>query len=202
MVDIVSPGESKGCVIEHVEVTREASMFTAIRNEYVSPGMYAHLRVRGQLMMSDTHHEKMTNYEIVHRAYGRVLIAGLGIGMILVPILQKDEVTHVTVLEKEQGVIDLVGPKFQNPKLEIIHADVFDWQPPKDQKWNVIYFDIWGHTSSDDLKEMAQLKRKYAKRLDRSDGREYMACWVEKELKARKRKEDKEAKRFNFFRRF
>jgi hypothetical protein len=68
MVDIVSPGESKGCVIEHVEVTREASMFTAIRNEYVSPGMYAHLRVRGQLMMSDTHHEKMTNYEIVHRA--------------------------------------------------------------------------------------------------------------------------------------
>ena len=40
-------------------------------------------------MMSNTKHEQDSNIDIVQNANGDVLIAGLGLGMITIPICQK-----------------------------------------------------------------------------------------------------------------
>lgn len=115
-------------------------------------------------MMSDTEHERMTNREILYRAKGNVLIAGLGIGMILHPILENENVQSVTVLEKEKDVIDLVSETLPRKKLQIVNADVFEWSPPKDAKYDCIYFDIWSDGAADlTKKERHKLACKYRK---------------------------------------
>ena len=50
---------------------------------FINPGNYVRLHVDGELMMSDTPFERRTNEEFVRKASGKVMIAGLGIGMIL-----------------------------------------------------------------------------------------------------------------------
>ncbi len=161
MVDVV-PEASKGCaVIKHIVVPKFACEMAAIRGERLLPGPIAQLFVNGALMMSDGFNEHLTNYEVCHEARGNVLIAGLGIGMILTRILEKENVNSVTVVEKYQDVIDIVSPNFPSPKLNIIQGDIFEWLPTKGMKFDCIYFDIWATQSTDTLEEMAILSKRF-----------------------------------------
>ena len=173
MCEIVPPGQTDGVLVQHVVVTEKDHELSLLRSIFareppVEPGVYVQLHVGGQLMMSDTQMEKTSNYEIVRQARGDVLIAGLGIGLILVPILANPEVTSVTVVEKYEGVIELVGSSLKelsgSEKLKIVHADILEWNPPKGQKWDVLYFDIWPNICEDNLDEMATLHRRFGRR--------------------------------------
>ena len=62
------------------------------------------------VIMSDTDMEKTTNREVMARAHGKVLIGGLGIGLIIAPMLDFKEVERIMVIEKNQEVIDMVLP--------------------------------------------------------------------------------------------
>ena len=116
VADIVPPGEQGVAKIEHFEIGKKESEFTSMRaamgrpSEYVPEGKYVRLEVKRGLMMTDTRMEQLTNMAAVRAARGDVLIAGLGIGMVLIPILKKPEVKSVIVIEKYQDVIDLVMP--------------------------------------------------------------------------------------------
>ena len=148
-------------------------------------------------MMSDGDMEHRSNYRPTSRMNGDVLIAGLGIGMILVPILRNPKVKSVVVLEKYQDVIDLVEPPLRKAlgadatKLTVLCADVFDWEIPRDQKFDSIYFDIWPNICTDQLKDITKLKRKFCRRV-RQGG--WMAAWMEQDLRRRRRKERVEEK--------
>jgi hypothetical protein len=188
MTEVLAPCQQGAAVIDHIEVTKRASMMSAFRRGMYCPeGVYARLRVDGCLMMTDTHMERRSNYQVLRESHGRVLIGGLGLGMILHPILAKPEVKSVTVLEKYQDVIDLVGPTLPQDKLQIICADVFTWAVPKGQTWNVIYWDIWPNICADNLKEVSTLHRRFARRLDRSDSACWMGSWQHRELKRLRR---------------
>ena len=116
------------------------------------------------LEMSDTPEERKTNMLFVKKAKGRVLIGGLGVGMVLEAILRKPEVTHVTVVEANFDVMELVGPhvgKGHKRKLTIVPGDIFTWNPPEGAKYDTVYFDIWPHISSDNLEEMERLHKKF-----------------------------------------
>ena len=171
--------------IEHFDVARS---FWSDR-EGVRPGRYARLYVGAMLMMSDTDMEHRTNWEVARRAHGRVLIAGLGIGLILTAILDKPEVTSVTVVEKHADVIALVGPYYEHPKLTIVCGDIFDWKPVKGTQYDVIYFDIWPDLSTDILGEMATLHRRFARCLDRDNPNCWMDSWCKGELRAQRRRD-------------
>lgn len=83
-------------------------------------------------------------------------------GMVLHVILQKKEVTHVTVIEKEQDVINLVAPAFIDDKrVDIICADAMTYQPPAGVTYDVCWHDIWTYFSAENLQEMENLERKY-----------------------------------------
>lgn len=78
--------------------------------------------------MSDTNMEKRTNSDFCINAYGDIIIGGLGIGMIIMAIQDKPEVNTITVIEKNQEVIDLVASQLNfNDKVNIVCADVFEW---------------------------------------------------------------------------
>lgn len=147
----------------------------------VHDGDYVRLIVNGDLMMSDTGMERYTNKLFINKAKGRILIAGLGIGMLLENILDIPEVVEVVVIEKYQDVIDLVAPAFTSPKLKIICADIFDYKMPKEEKFDCIYFDIWPYISCDNLVEMRKLHRKYAVNKASSDS--FMDSWMKDYLK-------------------
>lgn len=197
MVDYIPEGRQGIAKVEHFEVSEHDSVFAGIRREFISPGRYCRLYVDGSLMMSDGDMEHQSNSRAVYQAEGDVLIAGLGIGMILIPILRNPKVRSVLVLEKYRDVIDLVEPpvraavRADADKLTVLKADVFEWTPAKDQKFDTIYFDIWPVICTDQLPEITKLKRKFCRRL-RPGG--WMKAWQEDHLRSLRRREKIEEK--------
>ena len=131
MIDIVPAAERGVARIEHID---DGSGFVMCQ-----------LRVNGACVMNDLPGlEGHSNRPVVEAARGDVLIAGLGIGYVLVPILAKPDVHTVTVIEKCQDVIDLVLPHIAHPKLTVILADVYEWLP--EGTYDSMWFDIYPHT--------------------------------------------------------
>ncbi len=194
MTELVKPGQQGVASVKHFTVSKADSertlFYSAIRGERwgeVPAGRYVQLTVNGELTMTDTKMERMTNYEFLNRANGRVLIAGLGLGMIVHAALGKPDVSHITVLEKYQDVVDLVAPSVERVakrRLSIVTADALTWAAPKGQKWDTIYFDIWPNVCQDNLEEAAKLSRKYSPRLNRANPKRWMGGWRIDELRA------------------
>src|SRR5579862_4422685 len=115
----VADSRSGDWAVESFEMTESQSRFTKIRAaighplEYCPAGRYKRLVRNGTIVMSNTPMELHTNEPIIRRAKGRVLINGLGLGMVLVAILKKREVKLVRVIEQSADVIKLVGPAFE-----------------------------------------------------------------------------------------
>lgn len=175
---------SKFTITEH-----KAKMFNlgALMNSdglgRIDEGEYVRLCVDDKLVMSDTSLEQNTNWEFVSKANGRVLIAGLGVGLILHNIKEKFDkgaITEVTVIEKSQDVIDLVGPLF--PWVKCICADIMEYKPEKNEKWDTIYFDIWPERSTDNLDEIKILHNRYKFKKNRDNPNCWMNSWYKEEL--------------------
>lgn len=193
MADVVPPGTSGPVQIEHFTLTASAGRPWQGRQEMVDPGTYAMLKIGGRIVMSDTQHEQRSNLTPVVRAKGDVLIAGLGLGMILVPILRNPAVTSVHVIEQSQDVIDLVKDPVRQwvgadgDKLTVHCFDIHRWMPlDRTARWDLIYFDIWADYSLDDYETMKGLHRKL-RRFLKPDG--LITSWKFEELKYEKRSE-------------
>jgi hypothetical protein len=126
------------------------------------------------IFMSDTPNEMRDHREAALRARGACLINGLGLGMILAAALRKPDVTDVTVVEFDADVIALVGPTYaDDPRLTIVHADAFTYQPPPGRRYAMVWHDIWDRISVTNLEPMAALIRKYEPIAD------WQGCWAE-----------------------
>ena len=194
MYKILSEGQTKDFELKKQKITKEdvkTANLRAIFNPQDIPPKIGTLMVLSRksssyndVVMSDAEFEKITNREIVNVARGNVLIAGLGIGMILIPLLKDKEVKKITVVEKEKDLIDLIFPKIKkhdkSNKLEIIHSDIFDLDLSKEQKFDVIYFDIWDNVCGDFYEQMKNLKKKFRK--NRAKG-STMFCWEEQKTR-------------------
>lgn len=188
-IDVMVPnGVSGDWKVETFEVSKEESSFSRIRamqnpNEYVEAGTYKRLMRRGTVVMSNTRMELETNRPIIRAAQGSVLINGLGLGMVLTAILPRTTVKEVIVVEKSSDVIRLVAPTFlEDKRVTIIEGDAFTYQPPKGKRYDCVWHDIWDTICSDNLQQMSQLTRKYARRCDWQD------CWAKIEcLRAQRR---------------
>lgn len=129
------------------------------------PGTYRRLyhKTRG-CVMSTTPMEVLTAMEAFREATGCVLINGLGLGMVLEGILSKPDVTFVRVIELDQDVIDLVAPHYlKDSRVEIICANAYTYKPPKGEKFDYVWHDIWDNIDSGNLPFMAKLTRKYGR---------------------------------------
>ena len=130
------------------------------------PGQYTQLLHRGGIVMSDTEAEIRDLRELIWRARGRVLLAGLGLGVAPGAILKKKEVKHVSVVELSKDVIHLVAPFFACCRVTIHQGDIFTIPLNKlgPGKFDAAWFDIWPNICADNLPEMHKLHRRFARR--------------------------------------
>lgn len=137
-------------------------------------------------VMSNTPMEEYTNREFVLNAFGDVLIGGLGIGLIIMSLQDKENVNSITVVEKSKDIIDMITSQLKfNNKVTIINDDVFTYKPGN-KAYDCIYMDVWNYINSDIYNdEMLPLINKYEKYLkskeDTSNG--FISCWAERQAK-------------------
>ncbi len=183
-----------GCVgnvkVEKFRITKHQASMSATRDghRYCPAGWYTKLTLDGQMVMSDTRWEIITNFEAIAKANGHVLIAGLGLGLILKPILKKGGVTSVLVVECIPDVIKLISPQYSSRKLTVVQGNIFSWAPKDGQKFDTIWFDVWGQMSFDNLPEMARLHQRFKFRLNRENPNCWMGSWCQDYLRDEKRR--------------
>lgn len=163
---------------------------------------YVRLVKKGEgIMMSDTPMERRTNLDFISKANGDVLIFGLGLGLIIIPLLQDEEIKSVTVVELHQELIDVVHPYLKDfdsdNKLTIVQGDCFEYHKeiPKGKKYDCIYGDIWIDISTENYEEMKTLTRFYRGKVNRSNPNSFIAHWMKDFLVSEIQKE----KRSNYY---
>lgn len=153
----------------------------------VSPpdsGRYAKLSIDGVLYMTDTRMEKMTSMPLVENAEGRVVVFGLGLGMVLPPLLASEKVISVLVVEKCLDVVALVAPCYAHEKLSVVVGDAFDFVPEKDVRFDTVFFDIWPSIADENLDEARKLHRRF-RRFVVPGG--WMGSWMADKLSSRRK---------------
>lgn len=116
-----------------------------------------------QPVMIDDAFERQTNQIILDNARGDVLIFGLGIGLIVYPIMKKDTVKSILIVEKHQEVLDLIMPQTAfNDKVKVIKGDWYDYETEK--TYDTIWLDDW--TSPLEDEELRKLNGKMEKEED------------------------------------
>lgn len=180
------PMKQGDTIIEPVEVSALGAMRSLREREiyHCLPGTYTTLKINGQLWMSDTPLETKTNAAFIRAARGDVLIGGLGLGVILRPLLAKKQVMSVVIIENNRGVLDLVKPKFTDPRITYAFGDV---KSPtvvrklreRAYRFDCIWLDVWPNICRDYLPEMRALTKRYRAVL-RRDG--FIGCWGQREM--------------------
>jgi len=147
----------------------------------VPAGNYKRLMRNGTCVMSNTPDEIRDFYGFVRYAKGKILVNGLGLGVLLKALLDKEEVTEIIVIEKSADVIKLVGSTITDKRVTIINADAFEYKPTKGETYDCVWHDIWDYITEDNLPEMAKLHRKYGRRT------EYQESWCKSDCQRYKR---------------
>ena len=118
-----------------------------------------------EIVMSNTPDEIIDHIPFVNIAEGDVLITGLGLGIVVNMLLEKQDINSITVIEKHKDVIDMVEPYILHPKLKIMHGDAFNMKLPKYVRFHYAWHDIWYNISGANVKEMDRLKVRFKKHI-------------------------------------
>lgn len=106
--------------------------------------------------MSDSPNEYYMAWELVARAEGpRVLVGGLGLGLLAHLLLLRKDITNITIIEKQVEVIQMVKP-YLPLKVEVIGGDfLYEIQTLSDngKEFETVIADIW---KSGNDKEVAE----------------------------------------------
>jgi len=169
----VPEGKSGDWSVQRYTVTEEQAAAEKLHarlhgdRRHIDAGTYTGLFQGPELIMSDTHDEYRDLWPMLWEAKGRILINGLGLGYCTQACLMLPGVEHATVIEISPDVIALVAPHYQEmfgDRLTIINADAYEWSPPKGERYDAVWHDIWGDISSANVEGMKRLHRKYGRR--------------------------------------
>lgn len=128
------------------------------------------------LWMSDTPAELRDHHEpwlqALHSGPGaRVLIHGLGLGVIAAAMLRLPNVDRVDVVDLDPRVHRLVGRQlraapFAAGRLKLHRGDALTKPWPPGTRWSVVWHDIWPTIGADNLPTMHRLHRRFGGRCD------------------------------------
>ena len=133
---------------------------------------YLALTQGNNIWMSLNPNEIETMKPFIKRGKGNILVLGLGMGYVPFMLSLKEEVKSITIVEKDQEIIDLfnslIWPHFKNKeKIKIIKDDAIAYTK-KNQNYDYIFADLW-HEPEDGLSLFVELK-KISKDID---------CWLD-----------------------
>lgn len=118
----------------------------------------------GREWMTVTPSEINTMTADIQAAYGKVAVFGLGLGYYAFMASQKQDVSQVVVIEREESVISLfeefILPQFPNrQKVTVIRADAFEYAKNMGkERFDCAYVDIW-HDVLDGVNMYLRMKR-------------------------------------------
>ena len=125
---------------------REVPSIGFFEEEFAFPTVYEN----GVEWMAIKPNEIETMKEPIKKAQGRVVAFGLGLGYFAYMASLKDEVSSVTVVERDESVIKLfeeeILPQFENKeKIRIIRSDAFEFVSDKNNagKFDYAFVDLW-----------------------------------------------------------
>lgn len=158
--------------------------------------------------MCITPNEINTMQKHINQATGNVLVFGLGLGYYPYMVSLKDDVKSVTIIEKDQKIIDIfkkyIYPQFkEKEKITIIHADALNFK--SERQYQTTFVDLW-HNPNDGLNLYIKFKQheqnnfgKYQYWLDESMiayFRRYLLLVIEEALNGAKQSDYLKAKSF------
>lgn len=139
---------------------KEVTEFGFFENEF----SYLAIIENNVTWMSTCPHEIETMEKAITVVQGNVITFGLGLGYFPYMVSLKDDVQSVTIIEKNQIIIDIFNelllPQFENKeKIKIIKEDAFVFlrEKMKNQKYDYAFFDLW-HDGSDGLEMYLKIK--------------------------------------------
>ncbi len=163
----------------HEERPRVSPFVTADIGFFEKPVTFPVLEEDGRVWMSVVHSEIASMAAGIAAAHGRVVTFGLGLGYYAFMAAAKDDVSHVTVIERNPDVIALfetyILPQFPfAEKIEIIEADAFQFlEETEDGAYDFGYADFWEGTEDGTLLYLKFLQK--AKRFAKTK----FAYWIE-----------------------
>lgn len=110
---------------------------------YDHPTRWHELLEGGGRWTSDLPIEQWQQRAAVKGFRGKVLVGGLGLGVVARILAEQKNVTRIDVIEKSAEVVKLVGPYILDPRIHIHVADLFDFLRHADRQWHYAFFDIW-----------------------------------------------------------
>ena len=132
----IEPGVSGDWSISTISCSEEQALLgsieTAPKGCYrpIQPGEYTRLMRGETVVMSDTKAEIEDVMPFFEKAHGKVLIAGLGLGLVPQALLDIGKVDHIVIVEKSRDVYELTGKRFRSrSNVDFVFGDIFkDWQ--------------------------------------------------------------------------
>lgn len=181
---------------ETFEITESEARLANIRlgSRGVKPGTYTRLRDlrvpdNMGVMMSDTHAERDDHAAFALVCSGRVLITGLGLGMVAYALARREDIEHLTIVESEQDVIDLTAPALlaaHGDKITIVHHDAYSWRGWEPRTYDWAWHDVWIAMGADYCAEYGRMRRNYVRAM--REPRRQM-CWGEEISRRQQRQE-------------
>lgn len=110
-----------------------------------------------------TPNEIETMSKVINDSFGNVLTYGLGLGYFPYMISLKENVTSITIVEKDKNVIKLfeefILPQFEyKNKIKIICKDAFEFKKNNTEIYDLVFVDIW-HDPSDGIDLYLKFKK-------------------------------------------
>ena len=98
--------------------------------------------------MSGSPDECLAMSSMARSASGQVLIGGLGLGILGWLCASKPTVKSVAVVEIQQGVIDIVSPVIDHPKISVVRGHVREYLDTTSARYDFIGLDTWPDVGS------------------------------------------------------
>lgn len=103
------------------------------------------------------HFWSMQDYARNIKSAGKVLVAGLGLGLVVHELLDNSDVDSITVIERNKDVIDLISPLLPEAKdveFQIINKDFYDFIHESEEDFDRIIVDLWTSGSIEETRKI------------------------------------------------
>jgi len=155
-------------------ITRGVRQVSGITQE----PLLVHELVEGKtLWMTDLPEELNQIAELLYclEPEGKVLVGGLGLGILTTAVARFPGVMSVTTVERSASIIHLCSP--HHPNVTVRHGDIADYLKTTKTKYDYILLDTWCGTSEGTWwTDVMPLKRIVRNRWGK---RPYLHCWAE-----------------------
>ena len=125
------------------------------------------LWIDNELWMWDVETERKIQYELAHQAYGDVIVAGYGLGLVQKYLYDNPNVKSIVTIEKSGQIIKACKDKFNKIYGDYIIEDFYNYNPRNTSiKYDCVIGDIWKEIVPESLDDYKRFKTQALKMIN------------------------------------